>query len=144
MSAFTARLDRTAERRMLARFKPHEVDHVLLEAAKVGGQAGAKVLRSNAPVGTAARLSQYYRAHGLSHGTLRKSVRAAQIRGRHTAIVGLQGRTVGYVIGPIGRQAFTRAWVEARTHWTEHTAPAALAVAHDASDAVLVLYGASR
>jgi hypothetical protein len=144
--AFTATLDRREEEKMLARYHGSEVEFILKEAAKAGGKAGAQVLKPNAPIGTSQRLSQYYRRMGLQHGTFRRSVRAAMIRGRGSAIKGLQGKTVGYVIGPIGKNAFTRAWIEQGTRtaranpWVEQSASASLSAAHDASDAVLTLY----
>lgn len=142
----TVTIDRTAEKRLLARYSAVAVEHVMGEAAKVGAQAGAKVLRAAAPIGVARRLSQYYRRMGLGHGAFRSSVRAAAIRGRHSAISGLQGATIGYVIGPIGRNAFTRGWIELGTRhqranaWVERTADAALATAKAGSEAVLDLY----
>lgn len=143
--SFTARLDRAEEERYLRKFSGSAVDHILGEAAKVGAKAAAQVMRSAAPVGTAQRLSQYYRRMGLSHGTFRKSVRAALIRGRGSAI-NLQGRTIGYVIGPIGKNAFTRAWIEQGTSharanpWVEQAASPALTVAREASESVLEVY----
>jgi hypothetical protein len=113
--SFTARIDREAEKRLLARYSADNVLFILKEAARVGAQGGAKVMKAEAPVGESKRLSQYYRRMGLGHGSFRQSIRAALIRGRGSAIKGLQGKTVGYVIGPMGKNAFTRAWVEAGT-----------------------------
>lgn len=132
---------------MLKGYSASAVEHVLKEAARVGGRDAAKVMRAVAPIGTSQRLSQYYRKLGLQHGTFRKSVKAAAIRGRGSMISGLQGRTVGMVIGPIGKNAFTRSWIEEgtrrgmpATHWVAHVAAAALSVARGASEAVLELY----
>lgn len=142
----TVRVDRTAEKRLLAAYRPQQVDVILRGAAKHGADDAAKVLRSDAPIGTSERQGQYYRRMGLPHGTFRKSVRAAAIRGRGSAIAGLQARTVGQVIGPMGKNAFTRAWRElgtthARaTHWMAQVAAAVLAVAQRGSEAVLVRY----
>lgn len=144
--AFSLRIDRTAERRMLGGYSPDAVEHILKEASKVGAQDAAKVMRSAAPVGTASRLGQYYRRMSLAHGTFRKSVRAAAIRGRGSAIKGLQDKTIGQVIGPIGKTAFTRAWIElGTTHsranpWVEKVSTVALGAAQRGSDAVLSLY----
>lgn len=141
-----ARIDRAAEKKMLRGYREEEVVRILKEAAKVGASAGAKVLKGKAPVGMSNRPSQYYRRLGLSHGTFRRSVKAAAIRGRGSAIKGLQGRTIGYVIGPIGRNAFTRHWIESGTRharanpWVERSAPEALSVAQRASEAVLQAY----
>ena len=146
-SSFIARIDRHEEEKMLRGYSGAAVDHILTQAAKVGAVGAAQVMKAEAPIGTSERLSQYYRRMGLGHGTFRKSVRAAPIRGRGSMISGLQGKTVGQVIGPMGRNAFTRAWIEegtARgmpaTHWVERVAHAALSVAREASDAVLALY----
>jgi hypothetical protein len=145
-NVFTAKLDREDEKKMLARYKSDAVEYILKEAAKAGGKAGAQVLKAEAPIGTSKRLSQYYRRNGLKHGTFKRSIRAALIRGRGSAIKGLQGKTVGYVIGPIGKNAFTRAWIELGTkhqpahHWMEDVASAALGASYAASDAVLTLY----
>lgn len=148
MNAFTARLDRSAEKQLLARFTAPKVEAVLAESNKAGAKVAAAVLRSKAPIGTAARLSQFYRRMGGGHGAFRRSVRAAAIRGRGTAIKGLQGRTVGSVIGPMGKWAFTRAWIERGTArgeranpWVERSATPALAAAQAASEAVLTRYG---
>ena len=140
-------VDRRELDRFLARYTPSEITKIMKIAATNGGKEGAKVMRSAAPIGTAKRLSQYYRKMGLGHGTFRKSVRAAAIRGRGTAIKGLQARTIGVVIGPMGKNAFTRAWIELGTRqaranpWVEREAAAALSVARDASESVLELYG---
>ena len=135
----TVKLDRRQEQRLLAAFKAQPVQRIMGIAAEKGAKAAAKVVKSRAPIGTAARLSQYYRRMGLGHGTLRRSVRAAPIRTRGAGIR-------GYVVGPMGRNAFTRGWVELGTrrsagkHWLASTASAALSVARDASEAVLQLY----
>lgn len=144
---FTSQIDRRAELAKLRAYSNDAVDHILKEAARVGAGGAKKVMVAEAPVGTAQRLSQYYRKMGLSHGTFRKSIRAAAIRGRGSMIGGLQGRTVGYVVGPIGKNAFTRAWIEFGTRrgmpanpWVERSASEALSVAREASGAVLALY----
>lgn len=144
--SFTARIDRADEKRMLKGYSDDAVQHILTDAAKEGGRAGAAVLKAAAPVGVSARLSQYYRRLGLPHGTFRRSVRAAPIRGRGSAISGLQARTVGVVVGPMGSKAFTRGWIEqGTTHsranpWVERSAAAALSAAQRGSEAVLELY----
>lgn len=142
----TFTIDREAEKRMLRGYSSEAVTFILKQAAKAGGKAAAAVVKAEAPIGTSTRLSQYYRKMGLAHGTFRHSVRAAEIRGRGSMIKGLQGNTVGQVIGPIGKNAFTRAWIELGTvhqkarPWIEPLAAAALSVARSASEAVLDLY----
>ena len=146
-NSFTAIIDRKAEMAMLRGYSSSAVDYILKEAARVGAKGALAVMRDAAPIGTSSRLSQYYRKMGLGHGTFRKSVRAAPIRGRGSAISGLQGRTVGQVIGPMGKNAFTRAWIEFGTRrgeradpWVERIASAAFTVAREASESVLALY----
>lgn len=146
-SAFVGTIDRAAEQKMLKGYRPEAVTAILQQAAKEGGRAAKAVLAPRAPIGTSSRLSQYYRRLALAHGTFRRSVRAAMIRGRGSALgKGLQGRTVGYVIGPIGKNAFTRGWIELGTRhqkarpWVEEAAGQALTAAYAASDAVLTLY----
>ena len=117
-NVFTAKIDRDAEKRLLERYSADNVLFILKEAARVGAQGGAKVMKAEAPIGEAKRLSQYYRLTGRRHGNFRGSVRAALIRGRGSQIKGLQGRTVGYVVAPMGRKAggsTLRAWVESGT-----------------------------
>lgn len=144
--SWSASIDRRAETRFLARYHPAAVDHILGEAARVGAVGAARVMRGYAPVGTSDRQGQYYRRMGLGHGTFKKSVKAAKIRGRGSLIRGLQGRTIGYVIGPIGKTAFTRAWIEYGTSneranpWVARSAAEALSTAQRASEAVLTLY----
>lgn len=136
-SAFTLRIDRTQELRLLDRFSERSVDKIMREAAKVGAKAAELSMRPEAPVGAAERLSQYYRRMGLKHGTLRRSVRAAKIRSR---------AAIGYVVGPIGSKSFTRHWVELGTYqakphpWFGPAAKRASAVAMDVGDSVLRHY----
>lgn len=115
-----------------------------------GGKAGAVVMRQRAPVGRSAHLSQYYRRSGLGHGTFRKSVTSRKIRGRSAAI-NIQGKTIGVVMGPIGKNAFTRFWIEEGTRgpgrhrvaanpWVEAVAPSAFAAARIATDRMLESY----
>ena len=145
--SFTAHLDRSAELKQLRRYGNAEIDRILKESAKLGANAAAKVLRAAAPIGKSQRPSQYYRRNGLGHGTFRKSVKAAIIRGRGSMIAGLQGRTIGYVIGPMGSKGFTRNWIEHGTRrgmpanpWVERESTAALSVAQRASESVLEAY----
>ena len=151
MPSYSATIDRREEERMLAGYSASAVDHILKEAAKYGGKAGAAVLKGEAPVGESDLRRQgakmWYRRNSLKHGTFRRSVRAAMIRGRGSAIKGLQGKTVGVVIGPIGKNAFTRAWIELGTrhgeqgrHWVEKAAREDLRASYEASDSVLTLY----
>lgn len=148
---FKATIDKRAQDRFLARYTGTNVDEVLTKAAQVGGKAASLALRDKAPIGTAKRLGQYYRRKELKHGTFRKSVTSRKIRGRRAALKGLQGRTVGVVIGPIGPNAFTRAWLEfgtvgpgkhrqQGTHWVERAAIESLEVARLGSDSVLTEY----
>lgn len=150
MAEFTARLDTRAQDAFLRRYKPDAVDRILTEAAAAGAKAGVNVLRNRAPTGSSSHPSQYYRRNGLGHGTFRKSVKAAKIRGRRGAI-NIQGKTVGYVMGPMGKNAFTRSWREAGTngpgrhhvrglHWTEAAAGQSFSVARGASEGILVRY----
>lgn len=152
--AFTARLDTTQQQRFLKRYTELNVTKELDVAAKAGADAAKKVLVANAPVGTSEHPSQYYRKMSLPHGTFRRSIRAAKIRGRRSALKGLQGATVGYVVGPMGKNAFTRYWREQGTngpgrhrvaglHWTEHSAGMALSVARSASESKLAAYAKS-
>jgi hypothetical protein len=151
MASYTQTIDRREEARMMAGYTPSAVDHILKEAAKYGGKAGAAVMKGEAPTFAYDMKRQgkrmWYRRNSLSDGTFKRSVRAAAIRGRGSAIKGLQGRTVGVVIGPIGKNAFTRAWIELGTrhgeqgtHWVEKVASAALRASYEASDSVLSLY----
>jgi len=140
---FSVKIDRRAESRMLRGYTPSAVEQELLAAAKEGASAAAKVMRSNAPIGTAKRLSQYYRHKGLSHGTLQRSVRAAAIRTRSSGV----STVVGYVFGPLGPNAFSRRFVEGGTRtgrpanpWVARIASAALSVAQRASESLLEAY----
>lgn len=144
---FTMKLDRESEKRFLAGYSESAVTHILGEAAKAGGNDAKRVLQGAAPIGVSKRLSQTYRRMGWPHGTFRKSVRAALIRGRGSMIKGLQGKTIGYVVGPMGKAGFTRAWIESGTArgeranpWVEHVASQAFSAALGASEAVLTLY----
>jgi len=151
MPSYSATIDRREEERMLAGYSASAVDHILKEAAKYGGKAGAAVMKGEAPTFAYDMTRQgkrmFYRRNSLKEGTFKRSVRAAAIRGRGTAIRGLQGRTVGVVIGPIGKNAFTRHWIELGTrhgekgsHWVEKAAREALRASYEASDSVLTLY----
>ena len=131
----TLYIDRAAEIKLLARYDEASVAKVLKEAAKVGANAAQLIVKSAAPLGTSARLSQYYRANGLGHGTFRRSVRAAPIRSRPG---------IGYVIAPIGSKAFTRYWIERGTKHQRANpwfpADRAARSAADSSAAVLAHY----
>src|SRR5678815_4214935 len=124
-SGITVRLDRHEELKMLRGYTPEAVDRILTESAKKGAQQAKEVMRDHAPVGTSDRPSQYYRRQGLPHGTFRASVKASKIRS-----------TIGYVIGPQGKNAFTRGWLEwgtrrgmRGTHWVASTASSAFSAA---------------
>ena len=89
------------------KFTPKEIDKLMTRATAIGSRAAAKVIKPQAPIGTSNRPSQFYRANGGGHGSFRASVRAKKIRPR-----GNNARTIGYVIGPMGKFGFTRAWAE--------------------------------
>jgi hypothetical protein len=127
----TFTIDRAAEKRMLERYEKRDVEKIMREAAKVGAKAAELSMRPEAPVGTAERLSQYYRREGLKHGTFRKSVRASQIRQRDT---------IGYVVGPIGSKGFTRHWIEQRTGWVSRAADKALGTARNIAESIIARY----
>ena len=149
--SFQATLDTRAQTAFLKRYRPDEVERALLAASAIGARAAVPVLRGAAPVGRSDRPSPYYRRNGLGHGTFRASIRAAKIRGRRAGLRDLQKRTVGHVIGPIGKNAFTRAWLEFGTngpgrhrqrglHWLAGIEDQAFSVARSASDASLAAY----
>lgn len=131
--SFSVSIDRTQERRLLARYEPAKVERILREAAAAGAESARMVMSSQAPIGTAQRLSQYYRKLHLRHGALRESVRSAEIRSR---LSGITGR----VIGPMGRGAVARAFVAARKHWPASSARMAFTAAQRASETVLEAY----
>lgn len=133
----TAELDRRAELRMLAAYTPVQIARALSEAAAAGAQAGAPILRAAAPVGRG-KLDARYRREGLRHGTFRGTVRAAAIHR-----VGPAGET-GQVVGPMGRHAFVRGWIERRTRWGAHAAGRVEVAMRAASDRVLVRYAEAR
>lgn len=143
-------IDTREQDRFLRRYNARGVETALTVAAAAGGKAGAAVLRSAAPVGKSARQSQYYRKSGLGHGTFKKSVTSRKIRGRSGAL-NVQGQTVGVVIGPIGKNAFTRYWIEAGTKgpgqhrqranpWVERSADETFRAARVATDNMLEAY----
>lgn len=131
--SFSISIDRTAEKHLLARYTPVKVEVILREAAAAGAESARMVMSSQAPIGTAQRLSQYYRKLHLRHGALRGSVRSAEIHNRLTGMV-------GRVIGPMGRGAVARAFVAVRKHWPASSARTALFAAQRASDTVLEAY----
>jgi hypothetical protein len=154
MSATVVTLDDKELQAFLALWDPSDVDRVLWQAAKAGGNAAAPVVRNAAPVGLSKREGQYYRRQGLRPGTFRATIRSAIIR-----VPGV----IGYVIGPMGKNAFTRYWVAGGVkphiipvpkinptrfihhpgHTPDHWFPwaAAEAAAKQGSDAVLNAYG---
>lgn len=143
-------LDTRAQDKLLRKFRPVEVEKILGKAALAGANSGRKVLTGRAPVGTSKREGQFYRRNGYGHGTFLGSVKARRIRKR-----GLQEKTIGYVIGPIGKRAFTRHWIEygtrshgkhpgeRATHWVERSADAAFSEAQKASEDALIRYSTS-
>lgn len=148
----TFKIDDREWQRYVRKFGPRELDKLLAKASGAGARAAAKTIKADAPVGTSAP-SQFYRANGLGHGTFKRSIKAARIRK-----VGVQARTVGHVIGPMGKLGFTRAWVEGGTkahgyktragrhpgargkHWFEAASRAGSAVATTATQRILDTY----
>jgi hypothetical protein len=150
---FSASLDTRAQDRFLARYSSANVDKAMTAAGLRGATAARAVLKERAYTGKSLRPSQYYRRMKLEHGTLKASVRAAKIKGRGSALGGLQGRTIGWVIGPIGKNAFTRHWVEkgfqhagkggkrVEGHpWVEEAASETLEVANHVADSLMSAY----
>ena len=138
----SVRIDRRDELAMLSHYTPREVSSALLAAGEAGAKAGASVLRAAAPVGSGP-LSRLYRRLGLTHGALREAVRGVAFHGPDGLI--------GFVLGPIGRGAVARHWVELGTRrgmranpWLERTAPAANAAAHSTADRALAQYGRTK
>jgi hypothetical protein len=133
------------------KFTPKEIDKLLTKASRAGATAAAKVVKARAPIGTSDRPSQYYRKTRAGHGSFRATVRAKQMRKR-----GLNAQTVGHVIAPMGKFAFTRAWLEAGTrphgghpgtagkHWFRSAADAGSGVANTATARILETYARDR
>lgn len=99
----------------LKRYTQREVEIVLTKAGSAGARAALPIVRAAVPIGTSKRVGQYYRKMNLTHGTLRASVRSRKIRRR-----GVQSETIGWVIGPMGkdvasRRGFIRVWVAGGT-----------------------------
>lgn len=108
--ATTVRLDDHELRAFLNLYDGPDIDKVLQKAALAGAKAAERIVRPAVPIGTSRRPSQYYRRQGLGHGTFARTVKARRIRKR-----GDQRTTIGYVIGPAGKNAFTRAWIAGGT-----------------------------
>lgn len=106
MSGASFRIDDHEWQAFIRRYSPREIDRIMQLAAAAGARAGAKVLKASAPVGRSSRPSQFYRREGGGHGQFKASVRAGRIRKR-----GVQARTIGYVVGPMGKFGFTRSWI---------------------------------
>lgn len=162
--AFVMTLDTRQQDALSAKLTPAAIEQLLNRAAKAGAVAGVGVLRPAAPRGSQKRLSQYYRRMHLSHGTFRRTVQGKAIKRRDWD---LSHFTVGYVLGPMGDNAFTRAWIEygtaphdqrfkgakknfgrgrgqhpgeRATFWMQRSAPRAFAAATAASDQILGRY----
>jgi hypothetical protein len=103
-------VDDRAQRALLAHYGPAKLARIFQAAARAGAKAAEPTMRAAAPVGTSKRPSQFYRREGLSHGALAATVAARRIRKR-----GLNKATIGFVVGPAGRNAFTRQWVTGGT-----------------------------
>lgn len=150
MTGFVVSLDRRAEKAYIAKFKPTKVDAVLKKASAAGAMAAKSVVKGGAPTGTSRREGQFYRRTGLGHGTFASSISAKAIR--HSR----EPRTVGHVIGPMGKKGFTRAWREFGTkphhghpgsrglHWLGNVAGRAFAEARVVSERFLVEYGSTH
>lgn len=102
---FRVTVDSRAIDELMRQFEPARVEKILKGARGAGSRAASRVVKGAAPTGRG-RPGQYYRAQGWGHGTLKASVKARSIRRNRR-----QG-VLGVVIGPMGRQAFTRHWVE--------------------------------
>lgn len=133
----TFQVDRRAELRMLAGYTPEAIERILVEAAAAGGDAGAPMMKGAAPIGRGPLDSRYRRA-GLRHGAFRDTVTSARIHRRGRA------GEVGVVVGPMGRHAWIRGFVEKRTRWGVRTAGRVVVAMRQASDRVLVRYAAAR
>lgn len=126
---------------MLEHYTPEAVARILETAAEAGAKAAAKVVEAGVPVGRTPGRSPLYRRLGLNHGALRGSTRAARFRDRSLP---------GFVIGPIGRAAFTRSWVDQGNrhqrgqHYIDRTGRRALLEAEHASDRVLTSYATTK
>jgi hypothetical protein len=125
-NAFTATLDRRGSDRW--KRKTRGLDRIMGDAVRAGAEAGAEVMQANAPIGTSSRPSQYYRARGYGHGTLRSSIRARKID------------DLAYAMAPMGPKGFARAFVEIKSHWTRRVKGQVRKAAQRASEAVLDRY----
>jgi hypothetical protein len=100
---------------LMRALEPAPVDKALRAARTQAGRAAGRIVKTAAPRGKSERAGPYYRRHGLGHGTFAASVRARAIkRGARQGIRGV-------VIGPMGKQAFTRHWIAFGTK--EHLIP---------------------
>jgi hypothetical protein len=154
--AGTFRVDDSGTRALLRHYGQDKLDRIFQSSARAGAKAAEPILQRAAPRGRSRKRSQFYRREGLQHGAFAATVKARRIRKK-----GIQKRTIGFVVGPAGRNAFTRHWIGGgvRPHlirrgrggriqhpghtadrWVEQAAPAALAAANRASEAVIVRY----
>lgn len=157
--AGTFTVDDRAQKALMRHYDPKKLERVFTASARAGANAVSAVLERAAPVGTSKRLGQFYRREGLGHGTLKASVKARKIRK-----TGIQRRTIGYVVGPGGknvssRRGFIRVWVAGGTRpheirmprggviqhpgqranpWVARASRAALAAGEQASDAAIL------
>ena len=137
--AGTFTVDDRAQKALMRHYDPKKLERVFAASARAGANAVSAVLERAAPVGTSARLSQFYRREGLRHGAFRASVKARKIRKS-----GLQRRTIGYVVGPAGRAGFTRAWIAGGTQRHEIQMPRGGVIQHPGQRANPWLARASR
>lgn len=100
---------------LMAALTPAMFDKALRAARTQAGRAAGRIVRAAAPRGQSDRPSAYYRRNDLPHGTFAGSVRARGIR------KGARQGIRGAVIGPMGKQGFTRHWIAFGTK--EHDIP---------------------
>lgn len=103
-STFT--FDDREMQKLIAHYEPEKIAKILQSAARAGAKAAEPIIAGAAPTGKSLRPSQFYRREGLSHGAFAATVKARRIRKK-----GIQAKTIGFVIGPAGRNAFTRPWI---------------------------------
>lgn len=137
--ASTFIVDDRAQKALMRHYDPKKLERVFTASARAGANAVSGVLERAAPVGTSARLSQFYRREGLRHGAFKASVKARKIRK-----TGINRRTIGYVVGPGGKHGFTRAWIAGGTRQHEIRMPRGGVIVHPGQRANPWLVRASR
>jgi hypothetical protein len=142
-------VDDRAQKALIRHYAPDKLARIFQASARSGAKAVESVLRPAAPVGDSVRPSQFYRRQGLSHGAFAATVKARRIRKR-----GANRTTIGFVIGPGGRNAFTRHWIAGGTRahrigriqhpgqqanpWVERAAGRATSLGNRASEVVIL------